>query len=148
MTDTRQLGQYTRAAYTELDDAGVVAISAGEIADTVYRQLDPGSIAPLMVRASCLNDLRRRAESVLRQHAEDEQKRVERGQDDMFTGMLQTRYPCNREGQDVYVPPAHMTSEEGEANVGRLHKEAQSKTEHADALAAYFANRNSLPAAL
>ena len=139
--ELNHIGTLIRSAYQRLDDAGEIEISAARIAETVFADIDPETVSPVPVRWSCLNDLRRRAEGVMRQHMDDEARRVE-GDGDMFSGYLQTRYPCKRGGQDVYVPPIHMTKEEGMWNASRLRKEAATKTAHADAVESYFMSRN------
>ena len=136
-----ELTRLMRGAYSKADGAGEIAISARSLAEHVYPQIDPNSRAPLLVRESCMNDLRRRAEAVLRQRHIDEQEALESAQVDAFP--LQTRYPCEREGVLCYVPPMEMTDEEIDHWVERLEKEITAKQAHADALRAYRAGRNS-----
>ena len=138
-----QLTQIVRKHCERLEASGSTAISAREVAEGAYAEIDSERTSPLLVQASCKNDLRRRAESALRTLSMAEQDAIE-NQGDMFNGRLQSRYPCNREDVSVYVSPPDMTDEELAANVARLRKEADAKSAHADALEAYGANRNSI----
>lgn len=129
----------------KLMDMDTSFISAGDVALSAYEEMDPEQVSPLLVRASCRNDLRRRAEAALRRiHAEEERK-IEDIQTDAFSEILRDYYPVERAGLHGYVPREEMTHDEVSIYVSKLRKEASAKEKHADALEAWDANRNSSP---
>jgi len=145
-----EIEHVTRLIKAAVDDrwtAGDSVMSPGSIAKEVYVLIAEGLPASFLVKATSMNDLRRRAESTLRTYAAEERERVEGEQGDMFSGSLQRSYPCERDGVNVYAPPSLMTDEEGARCVARGRREIETKTKHMDALEGYFASRNSLPPA-
>lgn len=139
---TDQLVQTLRALYTEKDEAGVIEIDPAYLAAEALSTIDPAKQAPILVSHAAMLSLKQIARSICGQSQRDQQHEAESGQEELFAGQLQTRYPCRRNGRDVYVIRGYMTRDEYEVNIARLTNEAVAKQRHADALRAEMEKRD------
>ena len=139
---TDQLVQTLRALYTEKDEAGVIEIDPAYLAAEALSTIDPSRCSPVLVSHAAMLSLKQLARSICGQSQRDQKKSIESGQEELFSSQLQNRYPCNRNGRDVYVIREYMTRDEYEVNIARLTNEAVAKQRHSDALRAEMEKRD------
>ena len=138
---TDQLVQNLRVLYTKKDSAGVIEIDPAYLAAEALLTIDPSQQSPALVSWAATLSLRQLARSICGQSHREQQEQAESGQEQLFAGQLQNRYPCHRNGRDVYVIRSHMTRDEYEVNIARLTNEAVAKQRHSDALRAEMETR-------
>jgi hypothetical protein len=136
METAEQLNSRIRLVYNALDDARVIAISPADLAEAVFKQIDPAKHSPVLVEIAAIPQLRQLARAICRKRQEESERSSE--QVNLFDLQLQVRYPATRtingEADDVYVLREHLTVEERIRNSARLRREAEAKMVHADAL--------------
>ena len=113
--------------------SGEVEISPEMVAMCALKELDPDQSAPILVTWGCNLELRQIARQVLRKTFDPLEREDHIDQGSLFEG-LQAKYPCKRDGEDVYVDRMVLTKNERDFNIRRLRSEGLSKLEHADAL--------------
>lgn len=133
---TDQIVAEIRRIYVAKDDAGVIEIDPAYLAADTMKVIDPNGRSPELAAWAATLALRQLARAVCARNQKDETKRVEADQEEMFADILQSRYPCQRNGRDVYVRRSHMTRDEYEVNIARMSNEAVAKQRHSDALRA------------
>lgn len=123
---------------------GSLTISPAWIATESLNEIDPGNVAPPLVRLGCHLHLRQLARAHCRKrwgtHREDPND-IDQGE--LFEG-LQWRYPTVRsksQDEPEYILRDHMSRDDVDYNVARLRAEARAKLAHADALEAWGRSR-------
>lgn len=126
---------------------GATYVSPTALALAVQAGFMTGPVEPHLQYAS-LEHLKALSRSALRRYEHDDEE-SQSMQDDMFTGLLQDRYPIPREpgGEPVYKLREQLTDAEVDWNVTSLRKSAAARLEHADALAAWKKSRGESKAA-
>lgn len=136
--ETEHLSALIHEAYVLLDDAGADAISIWDLAEAVFKRIDPKHTSTPLVELAAVLELRQLARASCRRRQRDEEAIDE--QESLFDVHLQHRYPAERmvhgEMGDVYVYRWKLTFKERMRNVVRLENEARAKQLHADALRA------------
>lgn len=134
MHEPNQLTSLLQEKYHVLHGKKLIAISPKDLADEVYKAIDPKKISPLLVQMAAILELRQLARAVCRQRNVESQQATE--QSTLFD--LQPRYPATRtmgeETEEVYVLREHLTVAERRENSSRLRVEGEAKMAHADAL--------------
>lgn len=138
---TEQLVQTLRVLYAAKDGAGVIEIDPAYLAAEALSTIDPSQQSPALVSWAATLSLRQMARSICGQSHRQQDEQAENGQDQLFASQLQNRYPCRRNGRDVYVIRGYMTRDEYEVNIARLTNEAVAKQRHSDALRAEMEER-------
>lgn len=119
-----------------------IRVSAAWLATEAMQRLDPNKTAPTLVYLAAHLQLRQLARSLFRHKFEaDDDGEVE--QHELFPD-LQRRYPAahSTDAEPEYVLLEHLTQEDVAFNVHRLRAEADAKMRHADALEAWWQDRN------
>ena len=130
------LHQHVRKAYFKLATTGMAVLIPAKIADSAYMSLDPDSVAPLSVRWGCVLQLRQIARRECARLHDPKQVVLERNEEelDLFSEMLQDRYPAKRNGDEVYVLREALTVDERYRVIGRMKRCGKALVKHADAL--------------
>lgn len=134
-----RLNSIIRMKYNSLDNAGVEVIFPDDLAHETFKEIDPETDSPALVRIAALLELKQLARAICRQRQADSERESE--QAGLFEFQLQERYPAQRGASedgptDGYVLRARLTIEERRKNINRLRREARAKISHADALEA------------
>lgn len=139
MTEERELHQLLVAIYERRRDE--VRVSPSWLATEAMIEIDPDRISPSRVYMAAHLELRQLARGICRRVADPTEESTE--QHEMFPG-LQKRYPEARTAnsdEPQYVLLEHLSEEDVAFNVRRLRAEASAKMAHADALEAWWQNR-------
>lgn len=112
-----------------------VAISPAMLASCAINKLDSDNVSPILVQWGCNLELRQMARAMLRREFDPLIDKNDDHQPELFTG-LQAKYPCKRNGENVYVDRMRLTKEERLFNIERMSREIDAKTQHRDALQA------------
>lgn len=129
-----QLTSLLREEYNLYDAVGKIEISPEDLAQAVYKRIDPRYVSPPLVQHAAILELKQLARGICATRQLEDERNVEQGS--LFDIQLQPRYPARRDNRDVYVLRAHLTLEERNENIARLRAEAEAKHAHADALQA------------
>lgn len=141
--------EVSTAIHREIEALGsAIALSATTIAIAVQDRYSTGPVEP-HVQYTSLEHLKHMARKALAGRYEPDGEENESHQGEMFSGVLQDRYPVPRErGADpVYKHRESMTVIELDWNVAQLRKSANARLRHADALQAWTDERGDLKAA-
>ena len=103
-----------------------------EMAERVYKKCKGPAWIPPAIEREAMNSLKQLAREVCRAHE------VKEGQEtqEQFPFAWQDRYPCERNGEPVYVRIDDLEYEDYNVNISRLEAEGASKIRHALALRA------------
>ena len=89
MKSTEHINDLIRAKYNDLNETQTVAISASDLAEKVYEDIDPERMAPALVKDVALLELRQLARAICRNRYEHDEDEAE--QDSLFAFQLQPR---------------------------------------------------------
>lgn len=109
-------------------------LSPAVLAMMAMKRLDEGGVAPVLVAYSSNLNLRQMARNILRREFDPIEK-AESGQVEMFD-KLQDRYPCERNGELVYVVRMQMRLEERRRVENRMRLAGVALIEHSDSMRA------------
>ena len=125
-------------------------LSPTTLAVNVHRLFDPNEIVELHIAYASIEHIKQIAREVLRNSfdglpADEQKESVESAnptyQNDMFSGLLQERYPVllnRKKGDDpIYKLRRFMSIDEVAACIAQLRKSAVARMQHADALEAW-----------
>ena len=118
-------------------------VSPSWLATEAMHSIDPGRSSHPIEYAMAHLQFRQLARSICAGRWRESERADPQDQHELFP-MLQKRYPTSHSvsrEEPEYVLLEYMTAEDVRYNVERLRSEAASKQKHADALAAYWANR-------
>lgn len=113
--------------------------SAISPASVAAEMMDRFSESDPTVAYHCFLDFKSIARGFLRRTFKDKQERME--QEKLFGDLLQSRYPAERDGDEVYARPDDLTDAEIIKNIERLKSESRAKNDHAVALLGYLNQR-------
>ena len=137
-----QLKQYTLAA---IDAAGVGDVTPSGIANAVLKRITVERPLTALVAYASLQFLKDLARRCARAKYEVGGELNESYQGDMFTGLLQKRYPVHKderiEGEARYVPLNDLTFKSWSYNKEQLLRHADALVQPADALDAWGKDR-------
>jgi hypothetical protein len=126
-----ELNDILRRLYDDRDEPDD-AISPAELSIAAFAEIDPEDTSTELVQAAAMLALRQLARAICRGRSETKRLSSESGK--LFDYDLQSRYPVDRNGEQVYVKRMKLTLVERRANVTRLLNEGKSKTSHGNAL--------------
>lgn len=124
-----------------LNSSNQAQIAPSWAANAAYKELDPASIAPPLVRLAALQSLTQIARSLCRGKFEPDTDVPDQHE---LWPQLQTRYPIahSKADEPVYVKLELLTEADVAWNVQRLEREGATKIKHARALRRWGVERN------
>lgn len=143
MSMHEEICQQLRELIPDSEDVRVCAIdlSPTDLARLCFRKFEDENIDP-HVEYAAIEHYKTMARKILSAHFDpdgESNPAHASGQADMFSGMLQERYPIRRTpGADpVYRPLGHLSLADLDWNIDMLKKSAGARLAHADALKAH-----------
>lgn len=117
---------------------GAISIMPRALAISTYREISPQQRDDRLVQYLTVEMLTTMARKLLARNYGHDSDHTEAYQSELFSGVLQARYPVPRKpGEEpVYKLRRHLTSQDRAWNVEQLRKSALARLEHADALEA------------
>ena len=136
--NVQQLRNILQIAYDNISEA--VDVSPSLLATTALVELDPDKRTPALVYMAAHLELRQIGRSICREWFEKEEEPDEAHS--LFPD-LQNRYPAAHaeDVEPMYRLLEHLTEDDVMFNVNRLRREAAAKMKHADALEAWWLDR-------
>lgn len=134
--------QKIRNIIGDIDAQNVVLLSPALIAVKAYSSFGDES-EDIHIRYACVEHFKQMARRTLASKFEADGDENSAHQDDMFSGVLQERYPIpHKRGESHgYKLLSAMTAQELDWNIDQLCKSANARLKHADALRAYARSR-------
>lgn len=125
-----------------VDNSQADIITPASLAIAVQGKFVSGRLEP-HIEYTSLEHFKQLARKVLSSKHDTESDENEVYQGELFTGLLQTRYPLPRkQGEEpAYKLLEMLTPEEIKWNLASLRKSAEARLQHADALEAYAMSR-------